>query len=74
MDFSGFLASSTLVAMTSKPMKPKKQVAAPARVPEMPKGKNPPLPPETEEGIAEGGRFQFSGLALYNPGGTKTQD
>jgi len=32
------------VAMQSNPTKPKKQVAAPRRVPSNPKGKNPPDP------------------------------
>ena len=67
MDFCGFLVSSPLVAMQSKPTYPKKQVAAPDRVPEIPKGKKPPCPPDTEDGMAEGGRFQFSGFALINP-------
>lgn len=40
----GFLTSSPVVAMQSKPTKPKKQVAAPFITPSHPKGKNPPLP------------------------------
>lgn len=38
----GFRTSSPVVAIQSKPTKPKKQVAAPFKVPENPKGKKPP--------------------------------
>ena len=57
----GFLASSPLVAMESKPTKPKKQVAAPASVPETPNAKNPP------ESSACAGRDQFLKSALKSP-------
>lgn len=35
---------SPVVAMTSKPTKPKKQVAAPSMTPSNPKGTKPPVP------------------------------
>jgi len=44
MFFRGFRTSSPVVAMQSNPTKPKKQVAAPRRVPSNPKGKKPPAP------------------------------
>lgn len=44
--FCGFRTSSPVVAMQSNPTKPKKQVAAPFKVPENPKGKKPPVPVE----------------------------
>lgn len=53
--FLGFLASSPVVAIQSKPTNPKKHVAAPFKVPENPKGKKPPFPP-----LAEGSNSQFS--------------
>jgi hypothetical protein len=44
IDLFGFLTSSPAEAIASKPMKPKKHLAAPFTTPEKPKGKNPPLP------------------------------
>lgn len=35
---------SPVVAITSKPTKPKKQVAAPSMIPSKPKGTKPPVP------------------------------
>lgn len=40
----GFLASSPVVAMQSKPTNPKKHLAAPAITPEKPNGRKPPSP------------------------------
>lgn len=44
IDFCGVLASSPAVAMQSKPINPKKHLAAPVITPLIPYGAKPPLP------------------------------
>lgn len=62
----GFWTSSPVVAMQSNPTKPKKQVAAPFKVPENPNGKNPPSPPLSVGLSVSLGMYQFSMSAKNN--------
>lgn len=63
----GFLASSPVVAIQSNPTKPKKHFAAPAIIPDNPKGANPPSPAfSTVGGISSLGIFQFLTSAKTN--------
>lgn len=64
-DFSGFSTSSPAAAMTSKPMNPKKQIAAPFITPAKPYGKYPPLPNPAGTWLA--GMIQFFKSILKHP-------
>ncbi len=65
IDLLGFRASSPAVAITSKPMNPQKQMAAPLMTPSNPYGRKPPLP--NPGGTSDAGIAQLQKLILMDP-------